>query len=104
MLVQNWMILQNDKMFYAADNQYEQLYVAEGGDAVRAMACRLSRPCSKVFSAILPDRRRKGLENHQAGLKLQDLAVLYYLYRDREWMRQRARVVSGTGTFDGPPQ
>ncbi len=75
---------------YSADNQYEQLYVAEGGDAVRAMAWWGYRDLAqKCFLPILR-YSRKGLENHQAGLKLQDLAVLYYLHRDREWMKQIA--------------
>ncbi len=35
LLVQNLMLLQGDRMFYSAGNQYQQLYEAEGSDAAR---------------------------------------------------------------------
>ncbi len=87
LLVQNWMLMQKNKLFYSADNQYEQLYVAEGGDAVRAMMDWGYEDTAKQIAVPIFDYLRKGLENHQAGLKLQDMAHLYWKTRDIEWLR-----------------
>lgn len=85
LLVQNYMLMHGEKMFYSAGNQYEQLYCGEGGDAALAMLAWNHETVAKKLLEPILDFSRKGLEHHQAGLKLQDVARVWSQTRDREW-------------------
>src|SRR5262245_3091306 len=88
LLVQNLMLASGDRMLYSAGNQYEALYEAEGSDAALAMlAWGLEDDARRMFVPLL-DFTRPGLENHQAGLKLNDVICYWWLTRDREWVRE----------------
>jgi hypothetical protein len=92
MLIGCHLLLNGDRMCYSAANQYEGVYVAEGSDTVRALllyghAAEARRMMVPVF-----ERRRKGLESHQAAFKLQMLAHHYWITRDPGFLRdERAR-------------
>jgi hypothetical protein len=54
LLVQNHMLLQGDRMFYSAGNQYEQLYEAEGSDAGMGLRRRSEtyvRPATRLHAS-----------------------------------------------------
>ncbi|MFZ9791462.1 MAG: hypothetical protein ACO3F3_03885 [Gemmataceae bacterium] len=86
LLVQNFMMIQGDKMFYSASNQYEQLYSAEGSEAVLAMLAWNYGDLAKKLMVPIFDFSRKGLEHHQAGIKLLDVIRVWGQTKDREWV------------------
>lgn len=86
LVVQNFMLLNGDRMLYSAGNQYEALYEAEGSDAVLAMLSWGYEDEAKRMFVPLLDFLRKGLEHHQAGLKLHDLVRCWWQTRDQQWL------------------
>jgi hypothetical protein len=87
LLVQNFMLLNGDRILYSADNQYEALYEAEGSDAALAMMSWGYNDEAKRMFVPLFDFLRKGLGHHQAGLKLHDVARCSWQTRDVEWLK-----------------
>jgi len=86
--VQNFMLANGDRMLYSAGNQYEQLYESEGSDAALAMlAWGYPEEARQMFVPLL-DFTRQGLENHQAGHKLNDVARYWWQTRDSQWVGQ----------------
>jgi hypothetical protein len=88
LLVQNFMLANGDRMFYSAGNQYEQLYESEGSDAALAMLTWGYPQEAKRMLVPLLDFTRQGLENHQAGHKLNDVARYWWQTRDSQWVRE----------------
>jgi hypothetical protein len=81
-VIANLMIAGGDKMYYSAANAYQDMWVAENGDSVRAMAAYgLSDTAKAMLSPIL-QIHQQGLDYHNAGFKLQLLANMYWLTRD----------------------
>jgi hypothetical protein len=88
LLVQNFMLLRGDRLFYSAGNQYEQLYEAEGSDAALALlAWGYEDEARRMFGPLL-DFTRRGLEYHQAGIKLHDVVRCWWQTRDIGWLRE----------------
>ena len=88
LLVQNFMLLNGDRILYSAGNQYEALYEAEGSDAALAMmSWGFEDDARRMFVPLL-DFTRQGLENHQAGLKLTDVMRYWWQTRDSNWVRE----------------
>src|SRR5262249_45352472 len=87
LLVQNFMLLNGDRMLYSAGNQYEALYEAEGSDAALAMLSWGYEDDAKRMFVPLLDFLRKGLEHHQAGLKLHDVARCWWQTQDAGWLK-----------------
>lgn len=86
LVVQNFMLLNGNRLLYSAGNQYEALYEAEGSDAVLALlAWGYEAEAKRLFVPLL-DFLRKGLEHHQAGLKLHDMVQCWWQTRDRQWL------------------
>jgi hypothetical protein len=86
LLVQNFMLLNGDRILYSAGNQYEALYEAEGSDAALAMmSWGYEDEAKRMFGPLL-DFLRKGLEHHQAGLKLHDVVRCWWQTRDQPWV------------------
>jgi hypothetical protein len=86
-LVQNLALVNGNRMHYSAGNQYDQLYEAEGCDALQALLVwGLSNNVKRLIPAQL-DFTRKGLEFHQASHKLQLLVHYYWITRDAEFIR-----------------
>jgi hypothetical protein len=88
MLIGNYMLINNDRMFYSAGNQYQGLYIGEGGDSTRCLALYGHAATARQVMPPLFRFTRKNLEYHQAGFKLQMLAHYYFLTRDAEFVRQ----------------
>jgi hypothetical protein len=87
LLVQNFMLASGDRMLYSAGNQYEQLYESEGSDAALAMlSWGYAAETQRMFVPLL-DFTRRGLENHQAGHKLNDVTRYWWQTRDSAWVR-----------------
>jgi len=82
------MLLRDNVICYSVHNQYQKLYEAEGSEVARGLA--LWGLGDDVRDMILPllDFTRKGLEYHQAGLKLQLLSHCYWLTRDEGFIRE----------------
>jgi hypothetical protein len=99
-IIANYMMLNGDEMRYSQGNQYDKLYIAEPADTTRALA--LYGQADTARKAIVPILKftRKGLEFHQAALKLQMLAHVYFLTRDAEFVRSM-RVISQEGRKPG---
>ena len=111
LIVGSFMLLKGDNICYSAGNQYEKLYVNEGGDAAKSLLLWGYAAEAKRMITPLMDYQRKGLLFHQAGLKLQLLSKYYWLTRDAQflkdqrdrWMLQVSRIIDGrekdTGLF-----
>jgi hypothetical protein len=88
LLAQNFMLLQGDRILYSAGNQYEALYESEGTDAAMAMlAFGYDEEVRQMLVPML-DFTRKGLENHQAGHKLNNIMRYYWMTRDAAWLQE----------------
>jgi hypothetical protein len=85
-LVGNFICLTVDEMRYSAGTQYARLYIGEGGDTVRTMALYGKVPGAQRLMVPIFKFTRKGLEFHQAAFKLQMLAHVYFLTRDKQWL------------------
>ena len=87
LIAQNFELISGDRMHYSAGNQYNQLYEAEGSDAALAlMTWGFARDTRRLLEPLL-DFTRKGLEQHQAGFKLNDISRYYWQTRDADTVR-----------------
>jgi hypothetical protein len=87
MIVQNFQLMNGNRMHYSAGNQYDKLYEAEGSDAAIAMLLWGYQDAVKALIPPLLDFTRKGLEFHQAGHKLDDICQYYWQTRDAEFIQ-----------------
>jgi hypothetical protein len=86
--IMNFMLISGDAMHYSALNQYDGIYIGEGGDSIYALGLygfpeEAERLMPAQFKA-----QRKGLEFHRAAFKLQMLAKCYQLQPDAEYLKQ----------------
>jgi hypothetical protein len=96
----NFMLLHGAGMRYSHGNQYAKLYIGEGGDTTRAMIEYGQLQTARKIIPPLFVYTRKGLDFHQAGLKLQMLAHYYWTTRDAEFVKSM-RVISKEGRKPG---
>lgn len=109
LLIGNQMLVQGDSADYSWGNQYERLYEAECGDAVRAFLLWGMKTEARRMLPPLLDYAMDKLEFHNAGFKLQTLAHYYWLTRDAEfvksmrarWERDVKRIVEGREAQSG---
>ncbi len=87
-LIGNFMLINQNLMRYSAGNQYQGLYIGEGGDSTRCLALYGQESTARDVMPPLFNFTRKNLEYHQAGFKLQMIAHYYLLTRDAEWLRK----------------
>lgn len=99
-VIANYMMLNGDDMRYSHGNQYDKLYIAEPADTTRALALFGQPETARRAIPPIMKYTRKGLEYHQAALKLQMLAHYYFLTRDAEFIRSM-RVISEDGRKPG---
>lgn len=87
-LAQNFQLITDDELRYSTGNQYERIYSAEGSDA--AMALLSWGHEDDVRRLIVPLLRftRKGLEQHQASFKLNNVIRTYWQTRDADLVRR----------------
>lgn len=81
-------LVHGDEMRYSAGNQYAQMYISEGSDAVRAILLWGYKDDARRMLLPLMSFRRQGLLYHQAGKKLQMLSHYYWLTRDDSWFKE----------------
>ena len=82
LLVQNFELINGDRIHYSAGNQYDKLYESEGSDAMLAMLVWGYESDAKRLIPPLLDFTRKGLEFHQAGFKVNNICRYYWQTRD----------------------
>jgi hypothetical protein len=82
LLVQNFGLINGDKIHYSSGNQYDKLYESEGSDAALAFLVWGYQADMRRLMVPLFDFTRKDLEFHQAGFKLNDLCQYYWQTRD----------------------
>jgi hypothetical protein len=99
-IIANYMMLNRDDMRYSQGNQYDKLYIAEPADTTRALALFGQPETTRRAIPPILKYTRKGLEFHQAALKLQMLAHYYFLTRDGEFVRSM-RLISAEGRKPG---
>jgi hypothetical protein len=103
LLIQNFQLINGDRMHYSAGNQYDKLYEAEGSDAALGMLLWGYEADARRLIPPLLDFTRKGLEYHQAGHKIDDICRYYWQTRDAafvramrpRWDKEVARILSG---------
>lgn len=101
LLIQNFELINGDRMHYSAGNQYDKLYEAEGSDATLAMMLWGYEADARRLIPPLLDFTRKNLEFHQAGHKLDDICRYYWQTRDVDfiqtlrsrWEKEIARIL-----------
>lgn len=103
LLIQNFQLLNGDRIHYSAGNQYDKLYEAEGSDAALAMMSWGYESDMRRMIPPLLDFTRKGLEYHQAGHKIDDICRYYWQTRDAafvhamrsRWEAEVNRIIAG---------
>jgi len=103
LIVQDFSLLHGDRIHYSAGNQYDKLYEAEGSDAALAMMLWGYEDEMRRMIVPLLDFTRKGLEFHQAGLKINYVCRLYWQTRDAglveslrpRWEKELRRILEG---------
>jgi hypothetical protein len=91
LIVANLMMATGDEMRYSAGNQYARLFEAESGDALRSLLLfGLLDDAMRMVDPLLA-YKQEGLRYHDAAFKLQMLAHVYWLTRDAEFVRSRAK-------------
>jgi hypothetical protein len=87
LVIANFSLINGDRMFYSAGNQYEKLYEQEGSEAALALLAYGYEAEARRLLLPLLDFTRKGLEFHQAGHKLDDVCSYYWQTRDADFVR-----------------
>lgn len=88
LILQNFSLLNRNRMFYSAGNQYEALYEAEGSEAALAMLMWGYEAETRNMLGPLLDFQRAGLKSNISGLKLNSLVRWYWQTQDAETLRQ----------------
>jgi hypothetical protein len=87
LLIQNFSLINSNRMNYSAGNQYEKMYAAESSDAAFPL---LWWGFQNEFQRLLPvilDITDKRLPHHFAGHKLANIPKLYWQTRDAEFIK-----------------
>lgn len=88
LICQNFALISSNRIHYSAGNQYDQLYEAEGSDAMLAMLVwGFERDARRLIPPLL-DFTRPGLEFHQAGFKLNNVCRYYWQTREAEVIKE----------------
>jgi hypothetical protein len=87
LVIANFSLINGDRIFYSAGNQYEKLYEQEGSSAALALLAYGYEADARRLLPPLLDFTRKGLEYHQAGHKLDDVCRYYWQTRDADFVR-----------------
>jgi hypothetical protein len=109
LLIQNFELINGDRMNYSAGNQYQKIYSAEGSDAALAMLVWNYEGDTRRLIVPLLHFTRKGLEFHQAGFKINNVCRYYWQTRDAVavkelrplWEKEAARLVENRTGPDG---
>jgi hypothetical protein len=80
-LCQQFQLIQQNEIRYSTGNQYDRLYEGEGSDAALALLTWGYADTTRRLMEPLFDFTRKGLEQHQAAFKLNNLVQYYWQTR-----------------------
>lgn len=102
-IVQNFQLINHGQLRYSTGNQYDQIYSAEGSDAVMALLSWGYAAEARRLLEPLFDFTRRNLELHQASFKLGNLARYVWQTRDTaalaelrpRWEKEIARFLDG---------
>ncbi|HTL29660.1 MAG TPA: hypothetical protein VL282_10575 [Tepidisphaeraceae bacterium] len=86
--IMNFMLISGDAMHYSACNQYDGIYIGEGGDSIYALGLYGFHDDAQRLMPAQFKAQRKGLEFHRAAFKLQMLAKCYQLHPDAEYLKK----------------
>ena len=87
-VIGNFMLITGDAMHYSACNQYDGIYIGEGGDAIFGLGLYGHHADAQRLMPAQFKSRRAGLEFHRAAFKLQMLAKCYRLHPDPEYVKK----------------
>lgn len=87
LLIQNFQLINGDKIHYSAGNQYDALYESEGSDAVTALQLWGYETDTRRLLVPLLDFTREAIKFNQAGQKLDGLVRYYWQTRDAQFIR-----------------
>jgi hypothetical protein len=87
-VIMDHMLISGDEMHYSACNQYDQIYIAEGGDAIFSLGLFGYHADAQRLMPAQFKAERKGLEFHRAAFKLQMLAKCYHLKPDPDYVKK----------------
>jgi hypothetical protein len=102
-IVQNFQLINHGQLRYSTGNQYDQIYSAEGSDAVLALLSWGYAAEARRLLEPLFDFTRRNLELHQAAFKLGNLVRYVWQTRDSgaiaelrpRWEPEVARFLEG---------
>jgi hypothetical protein len=87
LIIQNFQLINGDKIHYSAGNQYDALYESEGSDAATALQLWSYEADTRRLLVPLLDFTREAIKFNQAGQKLDDLVRYYWQTRDADFIR-----------------
>jgi hypothetical protein len=87
LIIQNFELINGNKIHYSAGNQYDALYESEGSDAVTALQLWGYESDTRRLLVSLLDFTRDAIKFNQAGQKLDDLVRYYWQTRDADFIR-----------------
>lgn len=87
LIIQNFELINGDKIHYSAGNQYDALYESEGSDAATALQLWGYEADTRRLLVPLLDFVREAIKFNQAGQKLDDVVRYYWQTRDAEFVR-----------------
>ncbi len=88
LLVGTYMIMAGDQLNYSAGNQYARQYAHESGETMRSLLLwGHEKDAGEGIPPIFKYRRRN-IEFHDGGYKLEGLAAYYFVTRDAELIRK----------------
>jgi hypothetical protein len=105
LIIQNFQLINGDKIHYSAGNQYDALYESEGSDAVTALQLWGYEADTRRLLVPLLDFVRDAIKFNQAGQKLDDVVRYYWQTRDADfirwtrpkWEKEIKRILVGRG-------
>jgi hypothetical protein len=87
LLVGTYMIYAGDQLNYSAGNQYARKYAHESGEAMRSLLLWGHAKDARESVPPIFQYRRRNIEFHDAGFKLEGLAAYYFVTRDADLVR-----------------
>ena len=88
LIIQDFSIINGDRMNYSAGNQYEKMYAAESSDAAIPLALWGYEADVRRLLPVIFDLVDKRLPHHFAGHKLEALCQFYWPSRDVDFLKQ----------------
>jgi hypothetical protein len=87
LIVQNFSLINGDRMNYSAGNQYEKMYAAESSDSALPLMWWGCEEDMRRLMPVILDLTDKRLPHHFAAHKLNDVCQFYWQTRDATFVR-----------------